>query len=425
MTKSVEVVGKKRSWLSRKKREELAAILSDDKLQEALRGLEPSEITGPGGLITQLAGRVVQAALQGEMTVHLGYEPGEAPPGGTGNFRNGSTGKTLKTDVGDVEIETPRDRNGSFEPQLVKKRQTRVAGLDEKILSMYALGMSVRDISDHLSELYDTEIGRDTISRITDAVVDDIAAWRSRPLDEIYAIVYLDAIRVKIRENRSVQNRACYLAVGINLEGEREILGLWWQETEGAKFWLAVLNDLNQRGVKDILICCVDGLEGFPETIEAVFPRSWVQTCIVHQIRNSMRYVSYKDKKQVAADLKPIYTAVNIDAAEDALLGFIEKWGDRYPMIGESWQNRWEQITPFLALPADLRKIVYTTNMIENLNRGIRKAIKTRGSFPDEQAATKLIYVTLRKIEQKWRNTKNWPAALRALKIHFGDRIPN
>jgi putative transposase len=268
-------------------------------------------------------------------------------------------------------------------------------------------------------------IGRDTISRVTDAVLDDVAAWRSRPLDEIYAIVYLDAIMVKVRKDRSVKNRACYLAIGVNLEGDREVLGCWWQDTEGSTFWLGVLNDLHQRGVKDILISCVDGLEGFPEAIEAVFPQSWVQTCIVHQIRNSMRYVTYKDRRKVAADLKPIYTAANLEDAEVALLDFNDKWGECYPMIGDSWQARWEQITPFLALPADLRKIVYTTNTIENLNRGIRKAIKTRGSFPDEQAATKLIYLAIHKSEQKCRTAQNWPAGLRALKIHFGDRIPN
>jgi putative transposase len=244
-------------------------------------------------------------------------------------------------------------------------------------------------------------------------------------LDEIYAIVYLDALVVKVREDRSVKNRACYLAIGVNLEGEREVLGIWWRESEGAKFWLAVLNDLHQRGVRDVLICCVDGLEGFPEAIAAVFPEAWVQTCVVHQIRSGMRYVSYQDRKQVAAALRPVYTAANADDAWAALERFDELWGAQYPMITKSWSERWEHIIPFLSLPAGLRRAVYTTNSIENLNRQIRKAIKTRGSFPDEQAATKLIYLAITKAQRSWQNAYHWPAAIRALKIHFADRIPD
>lgn len=272
--------------------DELAELLPEEALADAVRGLDADEITGPGGLITQLAGRVIEAALGAELTDHLGYPPGQAPPGGTGNVRNGSTPKALKSDVGEVPIQTPRDRDASFEPRLVAKRQTRLAGLDDKILAMYAGGMSVREIEAHLSELYGVQIGRDTISRVTDAVLEDVQAWRTRPLEEIYAIVYLDCLTVKVREDRSVRNRACYLAIGVTLEGTREVLGIWWRDSEGAKFWLAVLNDLHQRGVRDVLICCVDGLEGFPEAIEAVFPEAWVQTCIVHQIRAGMRYVS-------------------------------------------------------------------------------------------------------------------------------------
>jgi len=404
----------------------LARLLPPDRLQDALKGLKPDEITGTGGLLTQLAGRVIEAALGAEMTEHLGYPPGEAPPGGTGNMRNGSTGKTVQTDHGPVRIETPRDRQGTFEPQLVAKRQTRLAGLDEKILDLYAGGMTVRDIEAHLRSLYGTTaIGRDTISRVTDAVLADVEAWRHRPLEAVYPIVYLDALVVKVREDRSVQNRCCYLAIGVTVDGDREVLGIWWQETEGAKFWLAVLNDLNQRGVQDVLICCVDGLTGFPEAIEAVFPRAWVQTCIVHQIRSSMRYVAYQDRKKVAADLRPVYTAPNAEAAEHALGVFDQIWGAKYPMIAESWRARWEYITPFLSLPADLRKAVYTTNSIENLNRQIRKRIKTRGHFPDEQAATKLIYLAITRAEGKWQKAYNWTGALRGLKIHFGDRLPD
>lgn len=401
----------------------LEDLFPADALQEALAGLSPDEITAPGGLITQLAGRVINAALEAELTDHLGYEHGEHAL--AGNHRNGHTKKTLATDVGDVEITTPRDRIGEFQPRLVAKRQSRLAGLDEKIIHLYAGGMSVREIEDQLAELYGVKIGRDQISRITAAVLEDVAAWRQRPLDSVYAVLYLDALTVKVRTDRSVANLACYLAIGITTEGEREVLGLWWQESEGAKFWLAVLNDLNQRGVADVLIACVDGLTGFPEAIEAVFPKAWVQTCIVHQIRNSMRYVSFKDRKAVARDLRPIYTAANAEAAEDALAAFDAKWGDRFPMIVDSWRNRWEQITPFLSLPADLRRLVYTTNSIENLNRQIRKAIKTRGHFPDEESATKLIYLAIVRAEGKWRTVYNWTAAKCALKIHFGDRMPD
>jgi len=404
----------------------LAGLLPREGLEDALKGLSPEQITGSGGLLAQLAGRVIETALGAELTDHLGYPPGQAPPGGAGNHRNGSTPKTVQTELGAVQVRTPRDRTGTFEPQLVAKRQTRLAGLDEKILGLYAGGMSVRDIEEHLATLYGTtQIKRDTISRITDAVLADVQAWRTRPLDPVYPIAYFDALMVKVREDRSVRTRACYLAIGVTVEGEREVLGIWWQETEGAKFWLAVLNDLHHRGVEDVLVCCVDGLTGFPDAIEAVYPQAWVQTCIVHQIRNSMRYVTYQDRKKVAADLKPVYRAVNAEAAEAALETFDEQWGERYPMIAESWRDRWDYIIPFLALPADLRKAVYTTNSIENLNRQIRKSIKTRGHFPDEQAATKLIYLAIQRSERKWRKAYNWTGALRGLKIHFGDRLPD
>jgi putative transposase len=403
----------------------LAGLLPADELEDALKGLEPDQITGPGGLLTQLAGRVIETALGAELTDHLGYALGQAPPGGAANTRNGSTAKTVKTELGAVQIKTPRDRAGSFEPQLVAKRQTRLAGLDDRILGLYAGGMSVRDIESHLSDLYGVEIKRDTISRVTDAVLEDVAAWRTRPLDGVYPIAYFDCLMVKVREDRSVRSRACYLAIGVTCEGDREVLGIWWQETEGSKFWLAVLNDLHHRGVQDILVACVDGLTGFPEAIEAVFPQAWVQTCIVHQIRASMRYVTYQDRKRVAADLKPVYRAVNADAAADALEAFDDTWGQKYPMIAESWRARWEHIIPFLSLPADLRRAVYTTNSIENLNRQIRKSIKTRGHFPDEQAATKLIYLAIQRSERKWRKAYHWTGALRGLKIHFGDRLPD
>ena len=402
--------------------ERLDGMFPRELLEEALEGLDPEAITRPGGLITQLAGRVVEAALAAELTAHLGHPPGGVPAGA--NVRNGGTAKMLSTDLGPVQISTPRDRDASFEPQLVAKRQTRLAGLDERVLDLYAGGLSVRDIAAHLTDLYGIEVGRDTISRVTGAVLEDVAAWRTRPLDPVYAIVYFDALRVKVREDRSVQNRACYLAIGVTVDGDREVLGIWWQDTEGAKFWLAVLNDLHQRGVHDVLICCVDGLAGFPEAIEAVYPEAWVQTCIVHLIRSSMRYVNYRDRKKVARDLRPIYTAPDADTALIELERFDQQWGTQYPMIATAWRASWEYVIPFLSLPAELRRVAYTTNTIEALQRQIRKAIKTRGHFPDEQAATKLIYLAITRAQGKWRSTRAWTPARAALKIHFGDRFP-
>jgi putative transposase len=406
-------------------RDRLEGLLPEDALQDALEGLRPEEITGPRGLVTQLAGRVLETALGAELSEHLGYPPGQAPPGGVGNHRNGHTPKTVRTELGPVHVKTPRDRAGTFDPQLVKKRQTRLAGLDERVLDLYAGGMTVRDIESHLQGLYGVEVGRDTISRVTDAVLEDVAAWRSRPLERVYPIVYFDAMHVKVREDRSVRTRACYLAVGVTVEGDREALGIWWQDSEGAKFWLAVLNDLQRRGVADVLIACVDGLTGFPDAIAAVFPQAWVQTCIVHQIRASLRYVNYRDRRHLAAELRPVYTAANAEAALDELDRFDQAWGARYPMIAQAWRRDWEHITPFLALPEDLRRVVYTTNTIEAMHRQIRKAIKTRGHFPDEQAATKLIYLAIERAETKWRSVRAWTSALAALKIHFGDRIPD
>jgi putative transposase len=400
----------------------LAGLLPEGALDEAVKGLRPEELSGPGGLLSQLAGRVVEAALEAELTEHLGHPAGGVP--NSSNVRNGHTAKTVQSDLGPVQVKTPRDRHGSFAPQILPKRQTRLAGLDEKVLGLYAGGMTVRDISAHLSELYGTEIGRDTISRITDAVLEDVQAWRTRPLDAVYPIVYFDAMVVKVREDRSVQNRACYLALGVTCDGEREVLGIWWQDTEGAKFWLAVLNDLRRRGVGDVLIACVDGLKGFPEAIEATFPKAWVQTCIVHLIRASLRYVNYRDKKKVATALRPVYTAPNADAARLELDAFEAEWGTRYPAAVQAWRTSWEHVIPFLALPDQLRKAVYTTNTIEGLHRQVRKAIKTRGHFPDEQAATKLIYLALIRADAKWQRNRTWTAPRAALKIHFGDRFP-
>src|SRR4051812_6192471 len=362
----------------------LAELLPEGALDDAVRGLKPEELSGPGGLLSQLAGRVVEAALEAEMTEHLGHPPGGRPQGS--NVRNGATAKTVQTDLGPVEVKTPRDRHGSFAPQILPKRATRLAGLDDKILGLYAGGMTVRDISAHLSELYGTEIGRDSVSRITDAVLEDIQAWRTRPLDPVYPIVYFDAMVVKVREDRSVQNRACYLALGVTCDGDREVLGIWWQDTEGAKFWLAVLNDLRRRGVADVLIACVDGLRGFPEAIEATFPQAWVQTCIVHLIRASLRYVNYRHKKKVATALRPIYTAANAAAALAELDAFDAEWAQRYPAAVHAWRASWEHVIPFLSLPEDLRRAVYTTDEnvkgFDGLGRpGVRGWVRSGGCW--------------------------------------------
>jgi putative transposase len=399
--------------------------LPDELIDELLAGARtPEEITGRDGLLQQLTKRLVERAMAAELTDHLGYEHGQAPPGGVGNARNGMTAKTIHTGHGSVLIEQPRDRAGSFEPQIVRKHQRRFEGFDDKIIAMYGRGMSVRDIQAHLHEIYGVEVGHDLISRVTDAVLDDVRDWQQRPLEDVYPIVFLDALIVKVRDGGAVRNKACYVAIGVNVDGERDVLGLWFQSSEGAKFWLAVLNELKQRGVRDVLICCVDGLKGFPEAIEAVFPHAWVQTCIVHLIRHSLRFVPDKYRRQVAKDLKPIYTAVDADAAAEALVAFDSAWGERYPMIGNSWREAWEHVVPFLAFPADVRRVVYTTNTIEALHRQIRKTIKTRGHFPTEEAARKLIYLAISNAQRSWRQTYNWSAALLSFKIHFGDRLP-
>ena len=399
--------------------------LPDELIDELLAGARtPEEITGPDGLLQRLTKRLVERAMAAELTEHLGYERGEAPPGGVGNARNGMTAKTIHTEHGSVRVEQPRDRKGSFEPQIVPKHQRRFEGFDDKIIAMYGRGMSVRDIQAHLRELYGVEVGHDLISRVTDAVLEDVREWQARPLEDVYPILFLDALLVKVRDGGAVRNRACYVAIGVNLEGERDVLGLWFQQAEGAKFWLAVLTELKQRGVQDVLICCVDGLTGFPEAIEAVFPQAWVQTCIVHLIRQSLRFVPDKHRRKVAQGLRPIYTAVDADAAAEALAAFEASWGERYPMIGKSWRQAWEHVIPFLAFPPDVRRVVYTTNTIEALHRQIRKTIKTRGHFPTEEAARKLIYLSIINAQKSWKNTNHWSAALLSFKIHFGDRLP-
>jgi putative transposase len=400
--------------------------ISDEVIDQLLGGARTEEeIAGPGGLLAMLTKRLIERALEVELTDHLGYEPHQEPPGGVGNTRNGSTPKTLITDQGPVPIDTPRDRNGSFEPRIVRKRQRRFVGFDEKILALYSRGLSVRDIEAHLQEMYGVKVGRDLITKVTDAVMDDVRAWAHRPLEDVYPVIFLDAMVLKIREGGSVQRRACYLALGVTVEGERDVLGMWFQEAEGAKFWMQVLTELKQRGVRDILICCVDGLKGFPEAIEAIFPQTTVQTCIVHLLRHSLRYVPRKEREQVARDLKPIYTAKDADQAQAELEAFDEKWGARFPVITKAWLDAWEYVIPFLAFPEEVRRVIYTTNAIEALNRQLRKAIKTKGHFPNEDAARKLIYLAVRNATPQWTRCRNWTTALLAFKIHFGDRLPD
>jgi putative transposase len=400
--------------------------ISDEVIDQLLAGASSEqEIAGPGGLLAQLTKRLVERALEVELTDHVGYEPHQEPPGGTGNTRNGTSPKTLVTEHGRVEIDAPRDRNGTFEPQIVRKRQRRFEGFDEKILALYSRGLSTRDIEAHLAEIYGVKVGRDLISKVTDGVMDDARAWAQRPLEDVYPVIFLDAMVLKIREGGSVQRRACYLALGVTVDGDRDVLGLWFQETEGAKFWMQVLSELKQRGVSDILICCVDGLKGFPEAIEAIFPQTTVQTCVVHLIRHSLKYVPRRERERVARDLKPIYTAIDADAAQQALEAFDEKWGQRFPVITQAWLNAWEYMIPFLAFPPEVRRVIYTTNAIEALNRQLRKAIKTKGHFPNEDAARKLIYLALQNAVPAWTRTRNWTVALLAFKIHFGDRLPD
>ena len=400
--------------------------LPDEVIDQLLAGAKSEEeIVGPGGLMAQLTKRVVERALEVEISDHLGYEPHREPPGGTGNTRNGSTSKTLQTEHGPVDVRTPRDRAGTFEPQLVRKRQRRFEGFDEKILALYARGMSTRDIERHLQELYGAQVGRDLISRVTDAVIDDVRAWQSRPLEDVYPVVFLDALVLKVRDGGTVLRKACYLAMAIGMDGSREVLGLWFQETEGAKFWMQVLSELRHRGVQDILIACVDGLKGFPEAIEAVFPQTTVQTCIVHLIRTSLKYVPRRQYDAVVKDLKPIYTAIDSDHALQALDAFEHKWGAQLPPVVHAWRDSWEHVIPFLAFPPEVRRVIYTTNAIEALNRQLRKAVKTKGSFPSEDAARKLLYLAILNAVPQWTRTRGWTKALLAFKIQFGDRLPD
>jgi len=376
-------------------------LVSDEVLDElmARADAEGTELLGPDGLLNHLTKAVLERALDEELTDHLGYDKHDPVGRGSGNSRNGTSAKVLLTEAGAVDLDVPRDRNGDFEPLIVPKGTTRLKGFNDRIISLYARGMTVRDVQAHLEEIYDVEVSPDLISKVTDAVWDELEEWRNRPLDAMYPIVYIDALMIKIRDG-IVQNRPAYLAVGIDLEGRKHVLGIWIGDSkgEGAKFWLSVLSELKNRGVGDVLIVVCDGLNGLPDAIETVWPNATIQTCVVHLLRGSFRYASYGDRKKIAASLRRIYTAVSVDAAQEALDEFEDQWGTQYPAIVKLWHNSWDVFVPFLAFPPEVRRVVYTTNMIESINYQLRKVTKTRGHFPTDKAALKLLYLAVRNI---------------------------
>lgn len=393
-------------------------------LDAIIEGKDPANFTGKDGLLSQLTGALISRMMEAELTEHLDYEPGETPPSEQGNRRNGVRKKGLKSERGEVEIEVPRDRDGTYEPKLVPKHERHFDGFDDKILSMYALGMSVRDIKKHLEEMYSVEVSKDLISRVTDAVIDELNTWRSSELEAVYPIVIIDALMVKMRESGSVKKKAVHLAIGINVDGERSVLGMWTAENEGAKHWAQVMTGLQMRGVEDILILCADGLTGLPDAVESVFPKTVFQTCVVHLIRNSVGLVPWVDRKEVCAGLREVYTAVDVEDARRKLEAFSEEWSE-YPLVAKKWWDRFDEWTPFLAFPSDVRRIIYTTNAIEALNRQVRKVIKTRGAFPTTTAAEKLIYLAVKGAQKTWsKRVHNWKRVYMTLAIHFEGRLP-
>lgn len=399
---------------------------SPELLDELLKDYKkPDDLLGQDGLLQQLTKALVERALDGELTHHLGYEKHDAAGDNSGNSRNGSTPKTIKGKRGQVRIEVPRDRNAEFEPQLVKKGQTRFDGFDERIISLYARGMTQREIQGHLEEIYGVEVSPSLISTVTDAVLDEVRAWQARPLDAVYPILYLDALQVKVKSQGRVTNKAIYLAFGVNLQGLKEVLGMWASDNEGAKFWMQIVTELKNRGVTDIFIACVDGLKGLPEAIEAVFPQTQVQLCIVHLVRNSLSFVSHKDRKAVADDLKEVYQAATLEEAERQLTQFEETWSLAYPVIARSWRQHWARVVPMFGYPAEIRRAVYTTNTIESLNMTLRKVSKNRSLFPSDEAVFKLLYLALRNISKRWTMPiQNWSAALNQFAILFDGRVP-
>jgi putative transposase len=395
-------------------------------LDELLKDYQkPDDLLGQDGLLQQLTKALVERALDGELTHHLGYEKHDAAGDNSGNSRNGTTPKTMRGKRGQVQIDVPRDRTSEFEPQLVKKNQTRFDGLDEKIISLYSRGMTQREIQGHLEEIYGVEVSPSLISTVTDAVLDEVRAWQSRPLDAVYPILYLDALHVKVKSQGRVSNKAIYLAFGVNLSGLKEVLGMWASETEGAKFWMQIVTELKTRGVQDIFIACVDGLKGFPEAIEAIFPQTQVQLCMVHLVRHSLSYVSHRDRKEVATDLKAIYQAATLTEAEHQLDEFEGRWAETYPVILKSWRGSWSRVVPMFSYPSEIRRVIYTTNTIESLNMTLRKLTKNRSLFPNDEAVFKLMYLGLKNISQRWTMPiKNWSGAMNQFAILFEGRVP-
>lgn len=396
----------------------------DELLDELIKDKTPQEIVSDSGLLGQLTKRLYERALEGEMTAHLGYEK-HAPEGrNKKNSRNGKGTKRVKADTSEIELEIPRDREGTFEPQLVRKRQRRLPGFDENVIALYARGMTTREIQGHLKDLYKVPVSASLISAVTDAVIEDVQAWQSRPLERFYPILYLDAIHLKIRQDRHVQTRAVYVALAINLEGQKELLGFWVGEAEGARFWLGILTELKNRGVEDVLIAAVDGLKGFPDAIAAVYPNTQVQLCIVHMVRNSLRYVSWKHKKAVARDLRQIYAAPTLDAAKNALGQFAETWDNMIPFVSKMWRANWAGLTPFFDYPPPIRKVIYTTNAIESIQAQLRKVTKRHGAFPDSESVEKVLYLALMKAKERWTMPiKEWPNALYHLSLVFPGRV--
>jgi len=386
---------------------------------------QPEDILGENGILKQFTKALLERAMQVEMSEHLGYEKHDAAGDNSGNSRNGSSGKTLKGDFGELPIEVPRDRNSEFEPKIIPKGKTRLDGFNEKMLSLYARGMTTREIQQHIEEIYKVDVSPQLISNVTEAVMEDVVAWQNRPLEAIYPILYMDALQVKIRDGAHVVNKAVHLAIGVTLAGNKDVLGIWLGQTEGAKLWLQIVTELKNRGVKDVFIACVDGLKGFPEAIETVFPQAQVQLCIVHMVRHSLNFVGYKERKEVAADLQKIYRSASREEAEVRLSEFAARWDAKYPTISQSWQRNWERLVPFLAYPAEIRRVIYTTNAVESVNMSLRKIIKNRGSFPTDEAALKLLYLALRNITRRWTMPiKDWRGALNRFAITFEDRMP-
>jgi putative transposase len=401
--------------------------ITNEVLDQILKDYEkPEDLLSENGLLQQLTKALVERALNGELTHHLGYEKHSSTGNNSGNSRNGSTPKVLKGKRGQVEIEVPRDRNSEFEPQLVKKNQTRFDGLDEKIISLYSRGMTTREIQGHLEEIYGVDVSPSLISNVTDAVLDEVRAWQSRPLDAVYPILYLDALQVKVKSQGSVRNKAIYLAFGVTMGGLKEVLGIWASDNEGSKFWMQVITELKNRGVSDIFIACVDGLKGFPEAIEAIYPNTQIQLCIVHLVRHSMFYVSHRDRKEVAADLKMIYQAPTLEEADYQLGKFADKWNEAYPMVVRSWRQNWVRVIPMFSFAPEIRKAIYTTNTIESLNMTLRKIIKNRAMFPSDEAVFKILYLALKNISKRWTMPiQNWSGAMNQFAILFENRLPN